>query len=256
MVFANQLAQHAHERGAMTMPNPAREEIRNIQHALAQKGFDPGIIDGVWGRRTEGALRAFQQDRGLQVDGIPGPITRAALFGSATPVTPQNDPGLPWFQEARRLLGVREDTGPGSTRTILDWAGDLGIPYKSDDIPWCGLFVAHCIGSTLTREPLPNNPLGARNWSRFGAPSQPKVGAIMVFWRVTPTSGKGHVGFYAAEDDAAYHILGGNQSDKVSIARVAKSRLVGARWPSTVSADTGAPLVIAAGDDALSGNEA
>ena len=51
----------------------------------------------------------------------------------------------------------------------------------------------------------------------------------MVFSR----TGGGHVGFYVGEDKDAYHILGGNQSDMVSIARVAKDRHVATRWPNT-----------------------
>jgi len=47
------------------------------------------------------------------------------------------------------------------------------------------------------------------------------LGDILVFSR----KGGGHVGFYVAEDATAYHVLGGNQSDSVSITRIAKSRL-------------------------------
>jgi uncharacterized protein (TIGR02594 family) len=237
----------------------ASTEIKSIQNALAQKGFDPGVIDGVWGRRTEAAVRAFQQKAGLQVDGVVGPATRAALLGAgAAPPRPLSDPALAWFIEAQRLLGVKENKA-GDNDIILDWASDLGIPYKHDDIPWCGLFVAHCVGSTLTREPLPNNPLGARNWMRFGAPTTPKAGAIMVFWRVSRDGFKGHVGFYAGEDDGAFHILGGNQSDKVSVARIARDRLLGARWPATAPIATGSPVNFAANQtilDQLSTNEA
>ena len=35
------------------------------------------------------------------------------------------------------------------------------------------------------------------------------------------------------EDDTHFFVLGGNQSDAVTIARIAKSRLLGARWPAT-----------------------
>lgn len=56
----------------------------------------------------------------------------------------------------------------------------------------------------------------------------------MVFWRDAITSGKGHVGFYAGEDKTAYRILGGNQSNSVSLAWIAKDRLLASRWPATV----------------------
>ncbi len=43
----------------------------------------------------------------------------------------------------------------------------------------------------------------------------------------------GHVGFALGQDVANFYVLGGNQSDAVTIARVAKSRLLGSRWPAT-----------------------
>ncbi len=42
-----------------------------------------------------------------------------------------------------------------------------------------------------------------------------------------------HVGLYAGEDDTHYNVLGGNQSNSVSVARIEKSRLVAIRWPKT-----------------------
>lgn len=36
------------------------------------------------------------------------------------------------------------------------------------------------------------------------------------------------------QDDTHFYALGGNPSDAVTIARVAKFRLLGARWPATV----------------------
>ncbi|OFW99719.1 MAG: murein transglycosylase [Alphaproteobacteria bacterium RIFCSPHIGHO2_12_FULL_63_12] len=40
-----------------------------LQQALKDKGFDPGPIDGVIGAGTKKALRAWQQSKGLPVDG-------------------------------------------------------------------------------------------------------------------------------------------------------------------------------------------
>jgi len=230
--------------------------IRDIQSALAGLGYTPGPIDGIWGRQTVAALRAFQKRRGLEPDGIAGPITLAALFpDEKLGESDLDDTRLVWFQEARRLLGTREKPGSGSNPEILNWATDKGISYASDDIPWCGLFVAHCISSTLDREPVPAALLSARAWGRFGIRTEPTAGAIMVFWRKSPTSGLGHVGFYAGEDKSAYRILGGNQSNSVSLAWVLKDRLVSARWPATVPAAVARPIKVAR-NDSLSWNEA
>lgn len=234
--------------------------IKDIQQQLAARGYTPGPIDGIWGRQTQAAVREFQKQHGLTVDGIVGPITLGALFGEAAKPTAVsadfNDPSLVWLQEARRLMGVKETLGSGNNPTILDWASDLGLKaYKSDEIAWCGLFVGHCISSTLDREPTPANLLSARSWERFGIKTDPTPGAVMVFWRGSATGWQGHVGFYAGEDDEAYRILGGNQSDSVSLAWITKKRFVTARWPATVPPRPTARITVAR-TDTLSWNEA
>jgi N-acetylmuramoyl-L-alanine amidase len=42
-------------------------------------GFDVGRVDGIFGHRTEGALREFQRNRGLSADGACGPVTLREL---------------------------------------------------------------------------------------------------------------------------------------------------------------------------------
>ena len=76
---------------------------------------------------------------------------------------------------------------------------------------------------------LGTNPYWARNWLLFGQQTKPVTGAVLIFER----GSGGHVGFAVGQDDTHFFVLGGNQSDAVTIARIAKSRLLGARWPST-----------------------
>jgi uncharacterized protein (TIGR02594 family) len=241
--------------------------IRNIQTALKKHGFDPGKIDGIWGRLTIDAVKAFQQARGLTVDGVVGPETAGALgegagasvgtkaggAGAATSAAAATP--LVWFEEALRLVGTKEKPGAGSNPALINWAKKCNIDYKSDDIPWCGLFVAHCIAATLPEEPLPAAPLMARAWRKFGSPSDPVQGSVLVFWRGSPKAATGHVGFYRGEDNDAYHVLGGNQSDSVNTCRIAKSRLLEARWPATAASLSGT-VVVAKGKGGLSHNEA
>ena len=220
-------------------------KIKDIQKALKKQGYKPGPANGVWGRPTIGALKDFQKACGLEADGVLTTETVDVLFGSSSlesvEATPEAIP-LVWYEEAVRQLGTREVPGPASNPKILQWAGQLGIPYKGDDIPWCGLFAAHCVGSTLPGETLPINPLGARNWAKFGAKCKPVLGSVLVFWRGSKKGSLGHVGFYHGEDDQAFHVLGGNQSDQVSVARVARNRLLDARQPATVPFLTTGPL--------------
>ena len=230
--------------------------ITEIQQALKDKGLDPGGIDGVFGRKTIAAVKQFQSQQGLDADGIVGPKTEAALFaGGANPVAVIAGATLPWFEEAKHLMGTREVLGAKSNPDILDWAKDLNLEYSGDDVAWCGLFVAHCVGATLPEEALPANPLGARQWERFGDSTQPRVGAVMVFWRTSLQSGKGHVGFYVGEDDDAYQILGGNQSDSVCLTWLSKSRFLSAHWPKSAKA-LASQIALKKRNEGLSSNEA
>ncbi len=212
--------------------------IVQLQTALKAAGFDPGPLDGAFGPRTRAAVVAFQARHGLVQDGIPGPATQTALTApshAAAPTAGLVPVALPWLAEAARLIGTTEIAGHRHNRAILDWASDARISYAEDETPWCGLFVAHCITATLPTEPIPANPLGARQWMSFGREVAPQLGAVMVFWRGSRDGWLGHVSMYWAEDAAYYHVLGGNQSNAVNITRLDKSRLLGARWPAGVA---------------------
>jgi len=56
-----------------SQPASAYDEgtVRNIQAGLQRLGYDPGPADGRFGPQTEAAIRRFQQDNSLPVDGQP-----------------------------------------------------------------------------------------------------------------------------------------------------------------------------------------
>lgn len=225
-------------------------DMEEIQQALADKGFNPGAIDGAFGPRTRAAVKAFQRANGLDDDGIPGPLTLAKLVDlDDAAALGFDNPAIVWFQQARRLMGLREVVGPGSNPAIIAMAKKLDVHYADDDTPWCGLFVGYCVQTSLADESVPTALLRAQAWKRFGVPIEPTPGAVMVFWRKTPGSGLGHVGFYAGEDDTHYRILGGNQSNSVTLTWYEKVRFLAARWPATVAPPVPAPVRIA-GDHA------
>jgi len=62
--------------------------VASLQEALRDAGFDPGPIDGDFGPMTRAAVLAFQQARGLDVDGVVGPQTWGALSGGAPASAP------------------------------------------------------------------------------------------------------------------------------------------------------------------------
>jgi len=135
----------------------------------------------------------------------------------------------------------------------MGWAKELGLEkvYTADSIPWCGLYAAVVIHRA--QRPVVDQPLWALNWNKFGVRvTEPMLGDVLTFTR---KSG-GHVGFYVGEDATAYHVLGGNQGDKVCVSRIAKSRLSQARRPQYNSQPTNIRKVVLASNGALSTNEA
>ena len=128
--------------------------------------------------------------------------------------------------EAVRYLGINEVKGKLNNPTIMSWAKDIGVEkiYTSDEVAWCGLFVAKVVLKAGFK-PV-KDPLWALNWKNFGTKqSVAMLGDVLVFKR----DGGGHVGFYIAEDKNYFHVLGGNQSNSVSITRIAKNRCVAIR---------------------------
>lgn len=57
-------------------------DVTKLQTALSAQGYDCGAADGIFGAATENAVRAFQKDNGLAVDGIAGRDTQAALYAA------------------------------------------------------------------------------------------------------------------------------------------------------------------------------
>lgn len=148
--------------------------------------------------------------------------------------------------EAMRYYGINEIKGPMHNATIMSWAKDLGIKeYTSDEIAWCGLFVARVV--TKAGFSMVEKPLWAQNWNKFGTKQiTAMLGDVLVFKR----DGGGHVGFYVAEDENYFHVLGGNQSDQVNITRIAKNRCIGIRrcdWKISQPKDVKKYIVSATG---------
>ena len=46
------------------------ESVKLLQEILNGLGYECGMTDGVFGKNTLSAVKAFQADRGLRVDGV------------------------------------------------------------------------------------------------------------------------------------------------------------------------------------------
>lgn len=133
----------------------------------------------------------------------------------------------PWLVIAYDELGTEETGGSKATPQIIEYHKATTLRATSDEVPWCSSFVnwvMHQAGYPTTRS------AAARSWSRYGVASELRKGAIIVVSRGTNPA-FGHVGFVWRSEGPYVWILGGNQGNRVSIARYPLSRLVAVRWP-------------------------
>ena len=101
--------------------------VKQVQLLLAFLGYDPGDCDGVDGKNTRAALRAFQQAEGLDPDGIAGQQTQARLREAV-------------FQ-GRTKTGQEPAAAPPGTGTWWD-----EIRYFSRQEPYIGCSCGQCGG--------------------------------------------------------------------------------------------------------------
>lgn len=118
-------------QGAMaTPPHLSSNQVRSIQQNLTDRGYDSGRPDGVWGTRTQQALRDFERDQNLQSDGRPDPQTLAALgVETGSPATqtgqmPAERSAPPPSQQRGSVdLEQRDVENPGQQQGLLPPTG-------------------------------------------------------------------------------------------------------------------------------------
>lgn len=184
--------------------------------------------------------KAIQRSVGVEADGIPGDKTAqaiAAKLGLSFVDKAEHPSAEPlWMVEARKYVGLREIPGAKHNSTILRWWEAIRAPFKDDETPWCAGFV----GGILEEAGHESSRSGmARSYLNWGMKlSKPAQGAVVVLWRGSPGGSSGHVGFLAGISTSGdLWILGGNQSDAVTVAKFPASRLLGFRWPAGVDPD-------------------
>lgn len=143
------------------------------------------------------------------------------------------------YQLAERYVGIREIPGAKHHPLIQFWLS-LCSGYdgeSADEIPWCSAFV-NGIAWELR---LPRSKsAAARSWLLVGTPVTPALAApghdVVILKRGKGNQGPsviqapGHVGFFGGFEKDRVYVLGGNQSDSVSVAAFPAADILGIRW--------------------------
>lgn len=139
------------------------------------------------------------------------------------------------FEIAQSYIGTTEGPGPEDNPAIMAMYASVGHDWvEHDAVAWCAAFVGHCLEKAGLRS---TRRLNARSYLDWGIPidlADAQPGDIVVFSRGSK-SWQGHVGFFVKTAGAMIEVLGGNQSDAVTIQRYAKSRLLGVRRAGNVA---------------------
>lgn len=163
---------------------------------------------------------------------------------------------------AIQYLGVREIPGPKSNPVIIDMAKGLGLGkiYTNDDTEWCALFINHLM--RIVGKPLMDikgnlynylRSLYLLNWGEEVKIEDACLGDVVILKR----TGGGHVFLLIAFTPGGNPVgIGGNQSNKVSIAEFDKSRIVGIRRYYSIAKPESAKRYVVDSDGLLSTNEA
>lgn len=75
----------------------ADDLVQQVQESLIDKGYNPGLVDGVWGAKTKNALQKFQQDEGISGKGKLDDETKNRLLNSKIeePAVDEFNPAYP-----------------------------------------------------------------------------------------------------------------------------------------------------------------
>lgn len=137
------------------------------------------------------------------------------------------------METALTAYGFQETLGGHTNPKLLELINDVSDILIEKNIPWCAAFVSHVLKKNKCKY---SKTLTARSNLKIGRKvAKPSIGDIVILWRESPDSWKGHVGFFVKETPRLIYILGGNQNNTVCIKAYPKVRLLEYRTLNTKS---------------------
>lgn len=130
------------------------------------------------------------------------------------------------YDFAKAEIGVKE-VEDGENPRIIEYHAATYLKASDDETPWCSSFMNWCMqkaGGQGTKNAM------ARSWLGWGKLiSEPKEGDTVIFSSPMRGPQAGHVAFFVKDKGSMVEVLGGNQSNRVSITDYPKALVLGYR---------------------------
>lgn len=158
-----------------------------------------------------------------EAGGTPGLTSTSTGMGYNPANLPSGTGPTPWMDSASQYLGFKE-TGNNRGSQVDQWNTTYG---GSIGDPWCATFV----NATLAQNGIQGTGSAwSRSFMNWGTDAGgPVTGSVVVFkWNAN----QGHVGYvHSVNPNGTINVLGGNQSQGVSIATYSTDKVIGYRLP-------------------------
>ena len=110
-------------------------DVRIVQQRLSNLGFDPGPVDGAWGRRSQLALDQFRDARGIDTQGKPTLEDMRILDAALAPENATQPPKENLAEPPQLFALSVVDRGLDFRVAWSHWADEVGVdllPIRSD----------------------------------------------------------------------------------------------------------------------------
>jgi uncharacterized protein (TIGR02594 family) len=122
--------------------------------------------------------------------------------------------GLAIAAAARAQVGTTE-WAQGSNPQIENYWKQAGLTSQPDDVPWCAVFVGAALGAVGILGSGKPNARSYKDWGSEVAIEDLAPGDVIVSWRESPSSWKGHVEIVVEVRGREVVTVGGNEGNAV-----------------------------------------